>query len=452
MTRCTGPVALLLPQWTAVFIALAGPISPAHGASTAVIRVSNADELVAALDPQNAHRRIHVLHGDYAVTRPLLVPDGTILEGDGVMQVVDGLPAGFKPGTETTLRVTSAFEGDLLTLGDGAVVRNFKVVDLATSQVATTQRSGNVIVVGSRGPVDRLAAEIRDCEIVNPHPFGVAMDGPTGHALVVLTRNPARGGAPPPHEGATVAIRVVRSILRATGGGGAVFAINFAARGNVSVGLYDSRLEGPLIATGGASRPELVSNAVTTIDSTRNLYVLPAEGSDGFGWQVMGGSSAHIPDLASAGASFNTARVHSVDDRIEGFRIGIVAAAGRRWLDSSGPVSDNRLDLDLEGLRIRTEGADAADLEMQGARSEAAQDIGREFPAGDRNTLHVRMHGVTGSPTSRANQYDDAFGPSLQADCGTGNRLEIAGTPADFARVNTNISAAPPVAFFAGGR
>jgi len=431
---------------------LAGPISPAHGASTAVIRVSNADELVAALDPQNAHRRIHVLHGEYAIARPLLVPDGTILEGDGVMQVADGLPTGFEPGTETTLRVTSGFEGDLLTLGDGAVVRNFKVVDLATSPSATSQRSGNVIVVGSRGPGDRLSAEIRDCEIVNPHPFGVTMDGPTGHALVVLTRNPARQDSPPAHEGATVAVRVARSILRAAGGGGGVFAINFAARGNVSVSLHDSRLEGPLVATGGASRPELVSHATTTINSTRNLYVLPGEGTEGFGWQVMGGSSAHIPGLASSGASFNTARVNSVDDRIEGFRIGILAAAGRRWLGSSGPVSDNRLDLDLEGLRIRTDGADAADFEMQGARSEPADDVGREFPAGDRNELHVTMNGVTGSPTKRDNKYSDAFGPSLEENRGTGNRLEIAGAPSGFARANSSISAAPPAVFFADGR
>ena len=453
MSRYTVPVAFRLPRLTALVIALAGPVAPAHGTSTAVIRVSNADELVAALDPRNAHRHVHVLRGDYAITRPLVVPDGTFLEGDGVMQVVDGLPVGFEVGTESTLRVTSGFEGDLMTLGDGAVVRKIKFVDVATAPGAAPRRSGNVIVAGSRGPGDRLTAEIRDCEIVNPHPSEAGPDGPTGHALVVLTRNPAQHQAPPPHEGATVAVRVVRSILRAVGAGGAVFVINFASHGNVSVGLTDNRLEGPLIATGGVSRPDLVSNAITTVNSTHNLYILPAGGSDRFAWQVIGGSSAHhFPGLGSAGASFNTASVHSVDDRIEGFRIGILAAAGRRSLDSSGPVSDNRLDLDLERLRIRTEGADAADLELQGARSEPAQDIGREFPAGDRNTLHIRMHGVTGSPTERANQYADVFGPSLPANRGTGNRLEISGTASDFARVNSNISAAPPAVFFMDAR
>ena len=452
MTRNTAFAALLLPQWTALVIALAGPIATAHGASTAVIRVSNTDELVAALDPRNANRHIHVLHGEYAITRPLVVPDGTVIEGDGVMQVVDGLPAGFEPGTETTLRVTSAFEGDLLSLGDGAIVRNLKVVDLATASGAAPQRSGNVIAVVSRGPGDHLSAEIRGCEIVNPHPYGIALDGPTGNALVVLTRNLARQDAPPPHEGATVAVRVVRSILRTTGGGGVVFANNFAARGNVSIGFYDSRLEGPLIATGGTSRPELVSNAVMTVNSRRNLYVRPAGGAEEVGWLLFGGSSAHLPGLASAGPTSNTASVHSVDDRIEGFRLGILAAAGRRRLEASGPVCDNRLDLDLEGLRIRSEGTDAADVVLQGARSEPQQDIGGEFPAGDRNTLHVRMHGVTGSPGARANQYTDAFGPSLQANRGTGNRLEIAGTPADFARDNSTISVGPPAAFFEDAR
>ncbi len=338
MTRNTAFAALLLPQLTALVIALAGPIATAHGASTAVIRVSNTDELVAALDPRNANRHIHVLHGEYAITRPLVVPDGTLLEGDGVMQVVDGLPVGFEPGTETTLRVTSGFEGDLLTLGDGAVVRNLKFVDLATASGAAPQRSGNVIVAGSRRPGDRLTAEIRDCEIVNPHPSDAG--------LVRSDRSRARRSDPQswrnmsPTPARRCDGRGARGSLdpAAVGAGGAVFAINFAAHGNVSVGLYDNRLEGPLIATGGVSRPELVSNAITTVNSTHNLYVLPAGGSDRFAWQVIGGSSAHhFPGLGSAGASSNTASVHSVDDRIEGFRIGILAAAGRRSLDSSGP-------------------------------------------------------------------------------------------------------------------
>ena len=453
MTRNTAFAALLLPQWTALVIALAGPIATAHGASTAVIRVSNTDELVAALDPRSANRHIHILHGEYTITRPLVVPDGTLLEGDGVMQVVDGLPVGFEPGTETTLRVASGFEGDLLTLGDGAVVRNLKFVDLATASGAAPQRSGNVIVAGSRGPGDSLTAEIRDCEIINPHPSDAGLHGPTGHALVVLTRNPAQHEAPPPHEGATVAVRVARSILRAVGAGGAVFAINFAAHGNVSVGLYDNRLEGPLIATGGVSRPELVSNAITTVNSTHNLYVLPAGGSDRFAWQVIGGSSAHhFPGMGSAGASFNTASVHSVDDRIVGFRIGILAAAGRRSLDSSGPVSDNHVELELDGTQVRTEGEAAADFVLQGALSEDAPEVGREFPAGDRNVLHVRMRGVTGSPTERDNQYGNVFGPSIEADRGTGNRLAFDGTAGGFANANTDISVAPPADFFTDAR
>jgi hypothetical protein len=448
MARYTVPEVLLLPQYAALFIALAGPISPAHGASTAVIRVSNADELMAALDPWNVNRHIHVLHGDYAITRPLVVPDGTLLEGDGVMQVIDGLPAGFEAGTETTLRVTSGFAGDLLTLGNGVVVRNLKFVDLATDSGAAPQRSGNVIVVGSRKPGDSVAAEIRNCEIVNPQPTGVAFDGPTGHGLLILTRNPARQNGPPPHDGATVALRMVRSIVRATGNGGAVFAINFAARGKVSVRFENNRVEGPVSIAGGASRPELVTKASAVLESSRNLYARNTTGLDRFGWRVIGGSSAHIPGLMSPGARSNLSRVHSSGDRIEGFKVGILAAGGRRWLDASGPISNNRVELELDGTQIRTEGDGAADFALQGALSEDARVVGRAFPAGDRNVLRVRMRGVTGSSAVRANQYANAFGPSDEADRGIDNRLEIAGTAADFARDNSNISAAPPANFF----
>ena len=243
---------------------------------------------------------------------------------------------------------------------------------------------------------------------------------------------------------------MARSIVRAAGDGGALFAINFAARGEVSVEFEDNRVEGPVTVAGGASRPDLVTQARTSLESNRNLYARNPRGLDRFAWRVVGGSSAHVPGLASPGASFNVASVHSVDDRIEGFKVGILAAAGRRWLGASGPASDNRVDLDLERTRIRTEGEDAADFAFQGAFSEPAPGVGREFPAGDHNVTRIRMRNVTGSPAVRANQYSDASGPALVDNKGVGNRLEIPGGAAEFARNNTSISVAPPAEFFTG--
>ena len=313
---------------------------------------------------------------------------------------------------------------------------------------AAAPRVGNVVMLGSRGPGDLVAAEIRSCEIVNPQPTGVALDGPTGHAIAILTRNPGRDADPPPHEGATLALRVVRSIVRATGDGGAVFALNLAARGDISVEFENNRVEGPVSIAGGASRPDLVTGARTTFESNRNLYTRNPDGLDKFGWRVIGGSSAHIPGLASPGASSNVTRVHSVDDRIEDVRVGILAAAGRRWLSASGPLSGNRVELDLLRTRIQTEGATAADFVLQGALSEVAPGVGREFPAGDRNVLRIHMKDVTGSSAERANQYADAAGPSIEGNRGVGNRLELSGSANEFFRANTNISLAPPAGFF----
>jgi hypothetical protein len=360
------------------------------------------------------------------------------------MRMADGLPVGFAPGTETTLRVVSGFEGDVLTLGNGSTISGLTILDFATPPDAAVRRSGNVVMVGSRGPGESISAEIRDCEIVNPMSYGVANDGPIGHAIVILTRNPARQEDPPPHEGATLALRMVRTIVRATGNGGAVFALNFATRGDISVKFDNNRVEGPVSIAGGASRPDPVTECRTSFESNRNLYRRNSGGLDRFSWRVIGGSNAHIPGLASPGASFNVTRVHSVDDRMEGFKIGILAAAGRRWLSASGPVSDNRVEIDLDGTHIRTEGEDAADFALQGTLSEEAPGVGREFPAGDRNALRVSMRGVTGSPAERANRYVDVYGPSRQADQGIGNRLEIAGTAAEFESANTSISVAPP--------
>jgi hypothetical protein len=429
-------------------VAAPAPAGTGTAGTAATFLVHDSTELAAALDRRNTVRHIRVLPGDYAITSPLVVPDGVGLEGSGVMRVEDGLPVGFEPGTETTLRVVSGFEGDVLTLGNGSTISGLTILDLATPSDAAVRRSGNVVMMGSRGPGDHVAAEIRDCEIVNPQSYGVAFDGPTGHAVVILTRNPARQDSPPPHDGATLALHMVRSIVRATSDGGAVFAVNFAAHGEISVSFENNRVEGPVSIAGGASRPDLVTEARTRFESNRNLYARNPGGLGRFGWRVIGGSSAHIPGLASPGASFNVTTVQSVDDRIEGFKVGILATAGRRWLSASRDLSDNRVDLDLAGTHIRTEGEDAADFALQATLSEEAPGVGREFPAGDRNILHVSMRGVIGSPAERANRYVDVYGPSKQADQGSGNRLEFDGAAAEFTRTNSNISSAPAAEFF----
>src|SRR5258706_6780534 len=98
---------------------ITGMSTPAHanGQENNAIIVSNSTELIAALAPENAGRRIHVRAGDYSVTQPLTVPDGVTLEGEGVM-LFDGagLPAGFANGTRTTLTVTANTPGNVLTL------------------------------------------------------------------------------------------------------------------------------------------------------------------------------------------------------------------------------------------------------------------------------------------------------------------------------------------------
>ncbi len=432
-------------------MAIIGGASSLANAGEESIVVRTSHELSGALITNNAGKRIHILRGEYTTDRPLTVPDGATLVGDGVMLLdADGTPSGFEPGTETIIRATAAFDGDLLTIGNGAGIRGLIVQDFADT--GSAHRIGNSVGVVSRSPGDVVVASIDECEIFNPNPMSFGPNGPTGRGLAVLTQNPDTQLGQPPHEGATLNVRVEHTIIQAyaAGDGDAVFVINFASRAKNHVVLSHNRFEGMLTATGGTSRPERVTEAETTIESDHNVYLSKSNTPGRQGWLLLGAtSSPHIAALESAGPGSNVLRVHSRADRIEGFVIGIRAAAGRRVRTGSGPVSDNALELDVTGLRISTWGAGAADLLLYGALAQQDPDIGREFHVGDRNTLRAHFEGVSGSGM-RANVYAPTFGPSLPANHGTGNRVEIVGDPAEFARSNTGLEPTPPVGYFIG--
>jgi hypothetical protein len=411
--------------------------------------VRTSGQLVEALTPANAGRRIRVTRGEYRIDRPLQVPDGATLEGEGVMSFgADGLPAGFEPGTETVLRVTDGFHGQVLTLGHGSALRGLRVVDLANPPSQPPLRQGNVVYVASRAPGDTIAASIVECELVNPNLVGFSDTGPHGHGVVALTLNPNLGAPPAAHEGARVSVRVQRSVVR-THTGAVVFANNFAARGAVTVVLEGNRFEGYLTAGAGVSRPDAVTGSLTLIDSRGNRYL--RSGRDRYGWLLLGGStSPHFLEAGIPGAARATLRVESTDDHIEGFRQGIQAAAARRIGGQSSLLLDNRVELRLRGTRIRSDGEGASDFILQGAMSEVAQAEGPgEFPAGNRNVLRVVMEDVSGSG-ERRNVYADVVGPTRLENQGVGNRLEVTGDATSFVRSNGGIDPPPNVQFFVG--
>jgi hypothetical protein len=216
-------------------------------------------------------------------------------------------------------------------------------------------------------------------------------------------------------------------------GGQAVFAMNFAARGNVNVELVKNVLGGPLDVIGGLSRPDAVVEATTAITSKGNLYTQP--GDDGPAWQIIGGSP---PPFPGTGASSNTATADSSGDRIEDFQVGILAIGGRRFSTDGGTCSHNEVRLKLDHLRLQTQGSDAADFLFAGALS------GGLFSAGDENTMRVSVVQTTGSGP-RKNIYVDSAG------FGSGNRLLFQGAYAAFIHTNQMIDPAPPAEFFEHG-
>lgn len=255
-----------------------------------------------------------------------------------------------------------------------------------------------------------------------------------------------------------MSVRITGSLIRSatTGTGCGVFAFNFASLSSVSVALAGNVVGGGIIANGGVSRPDAVHDSRTSIQSQRNLYLnespnpcVPAR----LGWNLQGGSGTPVP-LVIGATERNSLKVHSQDDRIEGFTTAVFAAGGRRFfgLPTAGPSTDNAADLELIGTIISTPscggGTLVADFRLAGAIVSNASLV-----PGDGNTLRAVIRSVTGSGV-RSNMYADVLGPAGPVSAafqGSGNRLEFTGSLRAFGQTNTSVEPAPAAEFFTSG-
>src|SRR5262249_34677832 len=142
------------------------------------------------------------------------------------------------------------------------------------------------------------------------------------------------------------------------------------------------------------------------------------------GWTLAGGSTAAIPNIASEASTGNSLRVHSTDDRIDGFVGGIFAAGGQRVTPASQPVSSNSLELNLQRMHMHSMDAD---LTLFGGFSFIPG-----VAPGDGNALRLLMRRAMGSGPL-ANVYADS------PDGGEGNGLYVDGSPNAFAQTNQGI-------------
>ena len=411
------------------------------------IVVSTVGELRTALRPENAGARIFVRSGDYALDAPLAVPDGTTLEGEGVLRGDhDGCARGLEGAPTIRPATPTSFSGDVLTLGDGVELRRIAVAD-------DRDGLGNAIGVGTRAPRDSVSVSLFECEVRTSSPPGVGLNGPTGRGLAVLTLNPGLGNDPPPHVDSAVSARIERSVLRATGGSHAIFAANFAARGRVSVTLARSSVSGGMDMATGVSRGDPVDECSLTFFSSQNRYAgSPADFS---ALQINGGSAAPI-GIAGPGSSRNVGRIFSIDDRIEGYLVGIFAAASERYVDFVGLNFDNLVELHLDGTSFQTVGPAEpfpgppffpVDLWLDGAETSPG------LSAGTGSTLRLFARNVEGSDGGRSLRFNiyantaDFLGESEDDE----NRLEVEGTPDAFARRN-DLNPPPGDEFFTGRR
>ena len=383
--------------------------------------VDTAANLIDALNRARPGDTITLRSQEYKVETPLFVLDGVTLQGAIMMQLdAQGLPVGFQ-GTTTTITANAPnFPGNLLTLGNQSLVRRVRLDGANQVGFDGDGCGGNVVAVASPGKDKIVSATIEECELINklPSAGGSDSDGPTGGAILAYTRNPQKPAPPdpPPHEGARVTVTVRRSIVDAPNKGKAVFAMNFASGGRVTVKLENNVVRGPLDVIGGLSRPDAVFGATTTIDSGGNHFS-PQSGSGAEAWQIIGGSSS--PFGGNANADSNTARVKSTDDQIENFLDGIVAIGGRQ-LPGGGTCSNNTVNLTLTGMKPPSNPLrGAAGFEFEGARSIGA------LPAGHNNAVVVEVFaGPTSDRLCRIDLHD--------AGIGTRNQLVFKGTLAAF--------------------
>jgi hypothetical protein len=405
------------------------------------IDVTDEADLINALIPRNAGRTIRLLSLEYKIEKPLTVPNGATLQGAGVMLFDDqGLPVKFKQGTTTTIRAKNNIKGNLVTLGNQSSLRRLVLqgANQGANQVGLDDAGcgGNVVAVASRAPDDIISATIDECELINEIKSGGGPDGPTGGAVLAYTRNPKQGADPPPHVNAEVTLALTRSIVRANDGK-AVFAMNFASRGKVTIRLKKNDIGGPLDVIGGLSRPDAVVGATTTLISHGNHYS-PQPASSAEAWQIIGGSSS--PVAGSASTDSNSASVESRDDQITGFEVGIVAVGGRR-LPGGGTCSNNKARLELLHMTLATKPPPppekAKDFDCEGARSIVAPSIVAPL-AGNANIVHVLVQKTTGSGP-RDNRY---------ASGGDDNKLVFVGSPRAFTDSNPTINLAPADGFF----
>lgn len=419
-------------------------IAPAASART--VEVADAAQLLAVLAGAKVPATIRLQPGDYALTSPLVVPDGVTLRGPAPMRLdAKRLPRG-PEAAAAVLRVSADFEGDAVTLGDGSRLERLRVVDRPDDPATPEQRVGNAVAVYSRAAGDRVAASISECEIVNPHPFGRTRDGPAGNAIVLLTRNPRATTDDGSHAGSDLRLQLDRVLVRATGRGGGIFANNFATRSAWSLAVARSRIEGTLSLAAGTSRPHAVRDARGAFTSSASLYERPAGGYDRHGWMLLGGSSAHQPKLEAQGASHGTLTVASRGDRVRGYRTAVFAAAARRYLHASGPLNDNRIELDLRGLVLEPAGDAASDLAIDAQYAEPDPERGQEFHVGDRNVVVARLDGVRGTGAT-GTRYAVATGPREAGNLGQGNAVRVRGAPVGFASRNPGLRPPDPALF-----
>ena len=427
--------------------------------NTAVIPSSA--ELIAALSPANTGKNIHLRAGTYYVDRPLTVPDGMTVEGEGVMTFArEGYATGFRDGPRTTLRMAANVGGDVLTLGNGVTLRNLEIV-------GPDGLHGNPVSVVSRGPADTVSASIIESVLLNRNPGRPAPSYSRG--LFVITRNASKDANRPPDESSIVSVKLLRSVIMSPAGGGGFFAYNFAAKSRISLEVSRSLIGGESEANGGVSNPVAVHDSEVRVISRDNLYrnewADPCTQPRAMGWNFLGGSgtnfSQQLPETAR-----NRLIVRSTNDRIEGFTAAIVATGSRRFSPSprTGPSTGNHIDLQLVGTVIRTPecqsgvgGVNAAG-EATG-RANTVSDLvltgggvtRNQFEPGDGNTVRAELIGVTGSG-KRDNKYAySAAGigePLAPKFHGRGNRVEIVGDPQTFSQINHAIDPAPPPQFF----